>query len=610
MRLERWIRRLSRADHEYDPLRATSLSDSRYLQRLRRSIFIYAAVVLAAAWAYMVATILIDRERVRTHARAELSSFARSLNAHTEAILADGLGSARAAIYHLQSKDGVDHIGAQDALDMLGRDLVSGPYVDALFIATSGRFLVAGRDGYRQEAREVPDWLREAFVARPALLVGAPIPLPRDAAHQAIPVATRLTSEGSIIYAGVWLDINALHRRYTRFMPPDATMGLMTDDGAVLARVASGTLGNQPLLQASNLPQQRKIALAAQEEPVILDLYAPLYGVAMMYAISRPVPAAALLTIVGRSLPSILTPWRERMLTALAMAGVSSALFILLTLLLLHYVSELDRARQALEVANETLEQRVGERTLQLASANTRLAAANEELEAFSAAVSHDLRSPLTTISGQAGLLELKLDRSASPEVRDRLQRIHAGVRRAVEVIEGMLSLARVFRQELASEEVSLSLLVHQCVEEISEQHGGDVECRIQPDVTVTADPRLMKSLLFNLVSNAWKYSVGRPQVEIEFSCERRDDASVYCVRDHGVGFDMAYAGHLFQPFRRLHSATDFPGTGVGLAVVARIVHRYDGKAWACSSPGEGAAFYFTLPLAQPAPGGKATPSG
>ncbi|WP_066922100.1 sensor histidine kinase [Steroidobacter denitrificans] len=583
------------------PVQTASLSDPR-LTRLRRSVFAYAGIIAAIAWVYAMASVFVDRQQTRAAARTALLNFATGLNLHTEAVLADGLGSAQAAASHLEAIGGIRHAEEREALRMLRSDLVGGAYVDALFVAAPDRFMAAARGDYREAASRPPEWLLGAFREAPSMFVGTPIPVPVNPAQRVIPIAVRIAAPaGEIRYAGAWFDIEALHRRYERTLPADAVIGLMTENGDILARVVSGAAADLPMSTRISSTERQHILRAVQQQPTILEFRAQAGSAGMMYAVSRPQPAAALLTVVGRTHRSIMASWRERMLKMVIVASISSIMLLLLTLALQHYAKELDRARKALQGANETLEQRVAERTSQLALANERLAAANDELEAFSAAASHDLRSPLTTISGQAGLLELRLNESADPEVRKRLDRIHAGVRGAVEVIDGMLSLARVSRHELACEEVSLSGLVRQCIDDIAEQHGRiDIDSHVQPGLIVMADPRLMKSLVFNLVSNAWKYSVGKPRVRIEFSCEEGHER-IYCLRDHGVGFDMAHAGNLFQPFRRLHSATDFPGTGVGLALVARIVNRYGGKIWAAGVVGEGAAFHFTLPLASAA---------
>lgn len=270
-----------------------------------------------------------------------------------------------------------------------------------------------------------------------------------------------------------------------------------------------------------------------------------------------------------------------------------------LTLAIVHDVSELEAAQTQLERANATLEARVAERTAALEQVNARLALANIELEQFTASASHDLRSPLTAISGQAGLLEGMLS-AADEQVRQRIDRIQTAVARAADVIDGLLSLSRISRQDLRAEPVCLSTLARQTIEDLRDQYPSR-PCRydIDENVEVVADQRLMKSLLQNLIGNAWKYSAPRDCTYIEFHCEANDGAPVYRVTDHGIGFSMERAGLLFQPFKRLHTPQEFPGTGIGLAIVARIVHRYGGKVWAHAEVGSGATFFFTLPLAQ-----------
>lgn len=270
-----------------------------------------------------------------------------------------------------------------------------------------------------------------------------------------------------------------------------------------------------------------------------------------------------------------------------------------LTLAIVHDVSELEAAKAQLQRANATLEARVVQRTAALERANVRLARANAELEEFTASASHDLRSPLTTISGQAGLLESTLG-TADEEAKQRIGRIQGAVARAADVIDGLLSLARISSQDLRVETLSLSALAIQAIEDLKDQDAARI-CRydIDENVMVAADPRLMKSLLYNLIGNAWKYSAPCECTHIEFHCEAHDGAPIYRVVDHGVGFSTEHAGLLFQPFKRLHTKDEFPGTGIGLATVARIVHRYGGRVWAHAEIGRGATFFFTLPLAQ-----------
>lgn len=270
-----------------------------------------------------------------------------------------------------------------------------------------------------------------------------------------------------------------------------------------------------------------------------------------------------------------------------------------LTLGIVHDVSELETAKAQLQRANATLEARVVQRTAALERANVRLARANAELEEFTASASHDLRSPLTTIAGQAGLLESTLG-AADEEARERIGRIRAAVVRAADVIDGLLSLARISSQDLRVESVDLSELARQTIADLQDQDPART-CRydIDENIMVAADQRLMKSLLYNLIGNAWKYSAPCEYTHIEFRCDAHDGTPIYRLVDHGVGFNAEHAGSLFQPFKRLHTNDEFPGTGIGLATVARIVHRYGGRVWAHAEVGRGATFFFTLPLAQ-----------
>jgi PAS domain S-box-containing protein len=263
-------------------------------------------------------------------------------------------------------------------------------------------------------------------------------------------------------------------------------------------------------------------------------------------------------------------------------------------------ISEQEAARRELRKLNAELELRVARRTAQLQQANAQLAAANRALEEFAASASHDLRSPLTTISGQAGLLAMSLGDRFEAGERERLRRIQDAVARASVVIDGLLSLARITRQELRVEPVDLSQIARSTLDALREREPHvAVETLVQPNMVVLADRGLMTSLIDNLINNAWKYSRKRERIWIRFDCCQRGDQIVYCVADRGAGFDMKNATRLFQAFRRLHSAEEFHGTGIGLATVARIVHRYGGEIWAEAEPDVGAQFFFTLPHAE-----------
>jgi signal transduction histidine kinase len=270
-----------------------------------------------------------------------------------------------------------------------------------------------------------------------------------------------------------------------------------------------------------------------------------------------------------------------------------------LMLAIVNDMTELEAARVQLQSLNTELESRIEERTAALQNVNEQLAISNQELEAFSASASHDLRSPLGSIAGQTGLLREELQPQMNDSIRRRLERIADSVKRCADIIDGLLSLAKVSRQGLINETVDVTAMAHSIVDDLRHQNPEHaVACVIPEGITLNADPRLLKSLLYNLLDNAWKYTAKSISPTVEVHCVTRGGATEFSVRDNGVGFDMTYADRIFEPFQRMHSSADFPGIGVGLATVARIVQRYGGKIWVESAPGKGATFHFTLPAA------------
>ncbi len=254
-------------------------------------------------------------------------------------------------------------------------------------------------------------------------------------------------------------------------------------------------------------------------------------------------------------------------------------------------IAERKRVQDEVLRLNVELEERVQQRTAQLQ-------AANQELEAFSYSVSHDLRTPLSAIAGFSNLLGRELGASAASERSTHyLSRIRAGVSQMGELINALLSLAQLSRTDLRRERVDLSALAQTVLNGYREREPGRVvQMDIQPDLVVEGDPRLLQQVLDNLLGNAWKFSAKQARSEITFGHEKDSaDETAYFVRDNGAGFDMAYSEKLFGAFQRLHTAAEFAGTGIGLATVHRIVMRHGGRVWAESAPGRGATFYFTL---------------
>jgi PAS domain S-box-containing protein len=227
------------------------------------------------------------------------------------------------------------------------------------------------------------------------------------------------------------------------------------------------------------------------------------------------------------------------------------------------------------------------------------LRSSNQELEAFSYSVSHDLRAPLGAIGGFGRALALKLEGHPDDRVLHYLERIQAGVDKMEQLIESLLSLAKVARAPLNYSSVDLSAMAREVVEGLQMQHPErEVSIQIHDGLVAQGDPRLLRVVLENLVGNAWKFTSRTQAAQVEVG--KLQDSGEFFVRDNGVGFDMAYAGKLFGAFQRLHSEAEFAGTGIGLATVQRIVARHQGQVWAESLLGQGTIFFFSLSASAP----------
>jgi PAS domain S-box-containing protein len=228
--------------------------------------------------------------------------------------------------------------------------------------------------------------------------------------------------------------------------------------------------------------------------------------------------------------------------------------------------------------------------------ARKELEQANKELEAFSYSVSHDLRAPLRSIDGFSQALLEDYEDKLEAQGKDYLRRVRAASQRMSQLIDDLLSLSRITRAEMRYEKVNLSVLAESIAAELQEtQPERQVKFVIEEDITAYGDSHLLRVVLENLLSNAWKFTSKHPRAKIEFGATQHEDKPVYFVRDDGAGFDMAYIDKLFVPFQRLHAETEFPGTGIGLATVQRIVRRHGGSVGAEGEVEKGATFYFTL---------------
>jgi PAS domain S-box-containing protein len=255
-------------------------------------------------------------------------------------------------------------------------------------------------------------------------------------------------------------------------------------------------------------------------------------------------------------------------------------------------VTERSEAEHRIRKLNDELEQRVRERT-------SELEAANKELEAFSYSVSHDLRAPLRAIDGFSRIVLAEYSAEMPPEAKEYLQDIRTNTRVMGQLVDDLLTFSRLSRQPIRRLPIHPVDLVNSCLEELHSQiEGRNIDIRIGDLPDCWADPALLKQVWLNLLSNAIKYSSKRDVATIEIGCESSLESGerTYFIKDNGVGFDMRYVHKLFGVFQRLHRSEEYEGTGVGLAIVQRVIHRHGGRVRAEGDLNRGAAFYFTLP--------------
>lgn len=288
------------------------------------------------------------------------------------------------------------------------------------------------------------------------------------------------------------------------------------------------------------------------------------------------------------------TPVRFQLRPLLGTDGAQTGVLLLLE----NATPDQSPAEIALRRLQATLEEQVQQRTAELQQAR-------DEMEAFSYSVSHDLRTPLSAVDGFSSMLDMALNDLPPEQAVDCLKylsRIRAGVKQMGELIDALLSLARLSRAELRFGLVDLSQQATQVLSALHEREPARAtRFDVQPGLLAYGDARLLKQLLDNLLGNAWKFSRYSAVTQIEVGWAPEVDGGAFFVRDHGAGFDMAYAERLFNPFQRLHSPAEYEGTGIGLATVHRIVARHGGQVRGESATGQGATFYFTLP-SEPTP--------
>ena len=252
-------------------------------------------------------------------------------------------------------------------------------------------------------------------------------------------------------------------------------------------------------------------------------------------------------------------------------------------------LTERRRAEKEIVLLNNLLEQRIRRRTHELAESN-------EDLREFAYSLAHDLRGPLGSIDGFTAQLQRSLEGRLDAREARFLQRVRAGVHTMAELTDGLLALADISRAELTRETVDLTAIARGVLERLSEQDPErKVTVSIDSVPPASGDSRLLAHVLEHLLGNAWKFTSKKAHAKIRFGAETGPDGVRYFIRDNGAGFDTAHIDKLFTPFQRLHTASDFEGMGIGLALARKILTRHGGQVWAEGTPGEGACFYFTV---------------
>jgi two-component system sensor histidine kinase/response regulator len=359
---------------------------------------------------------------------------------------------------------------------------------------------------------------------------------------------------------------------------------LIVDDEAAQLAALSNTLTHQGYtIVAASSGEEALTALHDQRfELLLTDLKLPgIDGIALLRAALS----------IDPNLVAVLMTGHGTITTAVEAMQVGALDYVLKPFKLSAVLPVLARALtvRRLRIENAELERRVRERSAELE-------AANKDLDAFASSVSHDLRAPLRAVTGFAGIVLQDYAVTLTPEVRELIELIGQAGQHGEQLVEDLLRFSKLGRQPLAKQTVDTESLVRAVVDGL---HGDDPSRSVRVDLGrlphVVGDPILLRQVFENLLSNAFKFTRERDDATVTVGCERRDTEFVFFVRDNGAGFDMRYAGKLFGVFQRLHTQEEFAGTGIGLSLVHRIIHRHGGRIWAEGQVGNGATFWFTL---------------
>ena len=372
---------------------------------------------------------------------------------------------------------------------------------------------------------------------------------------------------------------------------------LIVDDDVAQLRAVCDTLDTEGYFTTGFSSARAAIAAAREQhfDLILTDLTMPeMNGIEFLQAVHQ----------IDANMVGIVMTGHGTIDSAVAAMKAGALDYVLKPFTLRTVLPVLDRALTVRNLRSENVQLRRDEETVRRLNANlercveertTQLMEANRELEAFSHSVSHDLRAPLRALDGFSKILMEEYGQQLDERGRSYLGRVGDAVERMRNLIEDLMRLSHVTAAELNYREMDLSAMVASIVAELRGQEPNrNVEVCIEPDVRCRADTQLMRIALENIVDNAWKFTRKQEHALIEFKM-RKGTPPTFCIRDNGAGFKEEYAANLFAPFRRLHTAAEFPGTGIGLSIVQRIIRRHGGRVWAEGSVGKGASIYFSL---------------
>lgn len=561
------------------------------LRRFRFAVWLAFALLASLIVGVALSLIRFDQEQALQRAESELLGLTRVLEEH----VARSFGETDSAISEIAGqvaqRGSLDAFGERELQTLLRQRSTNLPEADFLFVEREDGSIAADSNSPAEGAQSsghnagrkptIPPLLRDGVE------IGSPTRSPTSGqwvtplSRQIFdPLGKYLGTAGAAMshryFEGVYRELG--------LSPQDTILILHAGRAITLIRYpqADGQIG-------ASVTDSPAIGADLQQRSMIVTASTATDPVERITAYRR-LAELPLIVATSRSVDSALTDYYEHRDRILAAAGVMLALLGALAILLNRDTMHRDRERAALAELNATLEQRVHQRTEELEHSN-------RELLSFSYSVSHDLRAPLRAINGFSHALAEDYGDRLDETGQSYLIRLRRASLRMGELIDELQKLASVSRHTLRIEHTDVSAIAHEILDELAATSPERaVQSHVEADLSADADPVLIRNALQNLLANAWKFTRDSQPALIHVGGRPHGDEKLFYVTDNGIGFDMAHAAKLFQPFQQLHRRDGFEGSGIGLASVRRVVERHGGAVWAESSPGTGTTMFFTLP--------------